>query len=234
MRDELDKMLCERYPKMFVNRYADMKETAMCWGFDHGDGWFNIIDHLCNNIQSHIDWRNSQRELLWKDNPYNRPIRDEIPQVVVDQVKEKFGTLRFYYHGGDEVIDDDVISAKPLVELKDSIEELAMAYLVTDTMVEHPQSWIYGDYYSSTELSCLKIRYMDQLLRLADPMQSIMLFRYQLDWDFTAIANMLGVSKGRVSQLHKAALDALRANKADVDVDVDDGDEFFQLSGIPA
>ena len=64
MRDELDKMLCERYPKMFVNRYADMKETAMCWGFDIGDGWFNIIDHLCNNIQSHIDWRNSQRELL--------------------------------------------------------------------------------------------------------------------------------------------------------------------------
>lgn len=136
------------------------------------------------------------------------------------------------YSRGDEIVDDDVISAKPLVELKDSIEELATAYLISDTMVEHPQSWIYGDYYSSTELSCLKIRYMDQLLRLADPMQSIMLFRYQLDWDFTAIANMLGVSKGRVSQLHKAALDALRSNRAETDVD--DDDEFFQLSGIPA
>lgn len=114
MRDELDKMLCERYPKMFVNRYADMKETAMCWGFDHGDGWFNIIDHLCFNIQSHINWRNSQRQLLLKDNPYNRPIHDEVPQVVVDQVKEKFGTLRFYYHGGDEVIDGMVRMAESM------------------------------------------------------------------------------------------------------------------------
>jgi len=25
-----------------------------------------------------------------------------VPQLVADQVKEKFGTLRFYYHGGDE------------------------------------------------------------------------------------------------------------------------------------
>lgn len=114
MREELDKLLCEKYPKMFVDRYADMKKTAMCWGFEHGDGWFNIIDHLCYNIQEHIDWRNSQRELLLKDNPYNRPIPDEVPQVVVDQVKEKFGTLRFYYHGGDEVIDGMVRMAESM------------------------------------------------------------------------------------------------------------------------
>ena len=27
------------------------------------------------------------------------------PQVVVSQIKEKFGTLRFYYTGGDEYVD---------------------------------------------------------------------------------------------------------------------------------
>ncbi len=37
MREELDKLLCEKYPRMFVNRNADMRETAMCWGFEHGD-----------------------------------------------------------------------------------------------------------------------------------------------------------------------------------------------------
>jgi hypothetical protein len=105
MREELDKLLCEKYPKMFVNRNADMRETAMCWGFSHGDGWFSIIDALCSNIQHHIDWKNGQRERLLKDNPYNQKIPDELPQVVVDQVKEKFGTLRFYYHGGDDIID---------------------------------------------------------------------------------------------------------------------------------
>jgi hypothetical protein len=92
------------YPKLFVNRHAPMTETCMCWGFECGDGWFNIINTLCDNIQSHIDWRNETRELLLKDNPYNRPIPDEIHQVVVDQVKEKYGTLRFYYHGGDDKI----------------------------------------------------------------------------------------------------------------------------------
>ena len=104
MREELDKLLCEKYPKIFVNRHADMRTTAMCWGFECGDGWYNIIDQLCANIQSHIDWKNSTRDLLLKDNPYKRPIPDEVSQVVVDQVKEKFGTLRFYYHGGDDVI----------------------------------------------------------------------------------------------------------------------------------
>lgn len=31
-----------------------------------------------------------------------RPVPEIIPQFVADQVKEKFGGLRFYYHGGDE------------------------------------------------------------------------------------------------------------------------------------
>jgi hypothetical protein len=114
VREELDKLLCEKYPKMFVNRNANMKETAMCWGFDHGDGWFNIIDHLCHNIQSHIDWKNGQRERLLKDNPYNQKIPNEVPQVVVDQVKEKFGTLRFYYRGGDDAIDGMVRIAESM------------------------------------------------------------------------------------------------------------------------
>ena len=104
MREELDKQLCEKYPKIFANRHSPMTETCMCWGFECGDGWYNIIDKLCGNIQSHIDWKNSQRELLLKDNPYKVKIPDEVRQVVASQVKEKFGTLRFYYEGGDDYI----------------------------------------------------------------------------------------------------------------------------------
>lgn len=114
MRDELDTQLCEKYPKIFKDRFADMRTTAMCWGFECDDGWFNIINALCANIQSHIDWRNSTRELLLKDNPYNRPIPDEIHQVIATQVKEKFGTLRFYYDGGDDVIDGMVRMAESM------------------------------------------------------------------------------------------------------------------------
>jgi hypothetical protein len=91
MRDELDALLCERYPKMFVNRNKDMTESCMYWGFSCGDGWFDLIDELCNNIQSYIDNNSSPDKI--------------IPQVTVDQVKEKFGTLRFYTSGGDRLID---------------------------------------------------------------------------------------------------------------------------------
>ena len=90
MREELDKLLCEKYPKMMVNRHASVQETAMCWGFSCGDGWYNILNALMGNIQGHIDWKNKKEEV--------------VPQVTLDQVKEKFGTLRFYYTGGDDYI----------------------------------------------------------------------------------------------------------------------------------
>jgi hypothetical protein len=100
MRQELDKLLCERYPKMMINRNKDMKETCMCWGFECGDGWFTILDELMGNIQHHIDWKNRKEEL--------------VAQVTLDQVKEKFGTLRFYYTGGDDVIDGMVRMAEAM------------------------------------------------------------------------------------------------------------------------
>ena len=110
MRQELDQLLCERYPKIFANRHADMKTTAMCWGFEHDDGWFNIIDQLCANIQHHIDWREKQHQWTITFNSKAAPeelkdIPEVVSQVVADQVKEKFGALRFYYHGGDDIVD---------------------------------------------------------------------------------------------------------------------------------
>lgn len=103
MREELDKALCEKYPKIFANRHAPMTDTCMCWGFSHGDGWYHIINALCANIQSHIDWMNRKEEV--------------VPQVVADQVKEKFGTLRFYYTGGDAVIGGMVRMAEAMSEV---------------------------------------------------------------------------------------------------------------------
>jgi hypothetical protein len=36
--------------------------------------------------------------------PWNKYKLEPIPEVKIGQIKEKFGTLRFYYDGGDEVI----------------------------------------------------------------------------------------------------------------------------------
>ena len=116
MKQELDKLLCEKYPKMMVNRNKNMQETCMCWGFDCGDGWFQILDQLMGNIQHHIDWAEKQRnerlaEIVAGD---FREVPESIPQVTLDQVKEKFGTLRFYYSGGDDYISGLVSMAESM------------------------------------------------------------------------------------------------------------------------
>lgn len=144
MKKELDALLCKKYPKIFRDRHADMRVTAMCWGFELGDGWFNIIDALCANIQGHIDWKRKERlgalrynralkkalngdngaalqkyycgdkplTPFWKafwdqkiqediDRKKMREVPAKTHQVVATQVKEKFGTLRFYVYGAD-------------------------------------------------------------------------------------------------------------------------------------
>jgi hypothetical protein len=108
MKTELDTQLVEKYPLIFRDRYGDMRETAMCWGIDTGDGWYQILDSLCGQIQHHIDWSVQRRDwdLKWnKENPdKEREVRNPVPQVVALQIKEKFGGLRFYYNGGDDYI----------------------------------------------------------------------------------------------------------------------------------
>jgi len=76
MKEELDAMLCQRYPKIFV----DCRRTQC------RDGWFDLIDTLCERLQ------------FWTD-------RNNAPQVIVSQVKEKYGELSFYAHRGNETQD---------------------------------------------------------------------------------------------------------------------------------
>ena len=75
------KRMEERFPKMYKGRYG---------GFAIGKGWWPLIERLSETIQHHVDSKQKHGE--------------ECPQVIVQQVKEKFGTLRFYYDGGDEFI----------------------------------------------------------------------------------------------------------------------------------
>jgi hypothetical protein len=92
---EKSKILCERYPKIF--RASDFQQEPIdMWGFECNDGWFELLDTLCNKIQSHIDWRSKNVQ---------DPEALSNLQVVAEQVKEKFGCLRFYVSGGDDITD---------------------------------------------------------------------------------------------------------------------------------
>lgn len=85
MRKELDALLCERYPEIFRDRHGDMRETCMCWGFSCGDGWFDIIDNLCREINELVK-------------------SGKVQPVVATQVKEKWGSLNFYIAGAEDAV----------------------------------------------------------------------------------------------------------------------------------
>lgn len=77
MTPELDKKLCEKYPYIFSQRGMDMSQTAMCWGMQCENGWWNLLDNLC-----------SQLDLIHKKFGII---------TVATTVKEKYGVCRFYY-----------------------------------------------------------------------------------------------------------------------------------------
>lgn len=112
MTPELDQHIREKYPLIF----SQPCEISV------NDGWFDIIDALCANIQGHIDSVADRRRwaIEWNEqvnDPFNdwsdkvsfierkeREVPELVEQVVATQIKEKFGTLRFYYQGGDDYI----------------------------------------------------------------------------------------------------------------------------------
>jgi hypothetical protein len=92
--EKFAKSMEERFPKMFDGKYG---------GFAVGKGWYPILEVLCTNVQSHLDWKEKQ----------GKPV----PQVVVEQIKEKFGGLRFYYQGGDDEISGMVRMAEAWADI---------------------------------------------------------------------------------------------------------------------
>lgn len=75
MSPELDKKLVEKYPKIFANRFGNMKDTCMCWGFSCNDGWYWLIDSLCSNLQWNTDHNNKSYVIK------NTTLRKLIPQL---------------------------------------------------------------------------------------------------------------------------------------------------------
>jgi hypothetical protein len=100
MSPEKDKELCEKYPRIFENRNSKESRYPIAWGVTCGDGWFDVMDSACYLIQTHCD-RTQEK--------YNKDI-----QVVALQVKEKFGSLRFYVAGGDDYTDGVIAMAESL------------------------------------------------------------------------------------------------------------------------
>lgn len=82
MKRERDLALQEKYPKILRDLGGNMSETCMSWahgGIAVGDGWISLLESVFKFAQFNTD-------------------KNKYPQLVADQIKEKFGSLRFYYH----------------------------------------------------------------------------------------------------------------------------------------
>ena len=73
---EFDRLMCTKYPILFEQRSAPMSETCMCWGFEIGPGWFDILNELCEQYQAIMDVTGIK--------------------INFQQIKEKYGSARFY------------------------------------------------------------------------------------------------------------------------------------------
>ena len=135
-KDNQDKLFA-KYPKIFRQKDMSMQETAMCWGIACGDGWFDLIDDLCANIQNRVDNVNRQRKYKIENSPQTLvPVKSEEFICEAVQVKEKFGSLCFYTYGGDDYIDG-------LVSMAESISERTCTECGEKSKPRQGRGWIY-------------------------------------------------------------------------------------------
>lgn len=74
MNEENSKYLVETFPNLYQGCSLSPRESNMPFGWECGDGWFELLKELSEKL--------------------------EPEGVIASQVKEKFGSLRFYLMGG--------------------------------------------------------------------------------------------------------------------------------------
>jgi len=127
-----------------IQELLNQKEIVLPiqFGFECGNGWYMLLNQLMGEIQNHIvnENRNRANEFKYKwmkklsftlrirtsakqkllrsigEWIYKKAPRGKLPllNVEITQIKEKFGGLRFYYNGGDDVIHGMVSLAENL------------------------------------------------------------------------------------------------------------------------
>lgn len=105
MTPEKDAALCKDFPHLFRDRNVSMMQTAFCWGFEHGDGWEKIIRSAAEKIEP-IIVKMMDDAIKAKD----EEALDYIPTT--SQVKEKYGTLRWYMTCSTDEIDEIINEAE--------------------------------------------------------------------------------------------------------------------------
>lgn len=103
MTKELEIKLVKKYPKILRDYNGDVMQTCMAWGMECDDGWYELLDKCMEKIQYCCNFFSTTEG------------GDGEVQVIANQIKEKFGSLRLYFSvvGANEIessIIDDIVS----------------------------------------------------------------------------------------------------------------------------
>lgn len=95
-----------------ASKYPELVGNNRFGGFCVGDGWFNIIDTLCGMITWRVTQHNEDVAYRWEQINAGKTTADKYSEALLQpfvmprirQIKEKFGTLRFYIDTDDKKI----------------------------------------------------------------------------------------------------------------------------------
>lgn len=73
----------QKYPKLFAQKDWPPDKTCMNWCIETGNGWYEVIDKMCEELTSLINEG-----------------EEETKDIQFTQIKEKFGILRAYIVNG--------------------------------------------------------------------------------------------------------------------------------------
>lgn len=109
MTEKLEQTLIKKYPVLFKNTKAEKSQSPMAFGCCIEDGWYEIFNNLCEfltllaNCKEYIRGKSSRDITSVKR-----------PNILFEQVKEKFGFLRVYWIFEDlNEEDQEIVDALP-------------------------------------------------------------------------------------------------------------------------
>lgn len=91
MKKALEAQIYLQCPLLFRKKSAGLHENLMLFGFDCGEGWYEILEGLCLSIEAYSHGLLDQGRSM-----------DALPSAA--QVKEKWGLLTVYVDNSDEYV----------------------------------------------------------------------------------------------------------------------------------
>ena len=120
MKKELEEKLYKEFPQFFKDHDKSAQETAMCWGCQCDDGWYDLIRETCLEL-SNLD----------------------LPEeFTFNTVKQKFGRLLIYAESSFSYVNDTEEALDILHDAADKSKGVCEWCGSKDDVSQGKKSWI--------------------------------------------------------------------------------------------